>query len=194
MGTRGSYGFRYNGRDYTSYNHYDSYPSYLGASLAKQWDAVTEKMTLPQIRHVVSVMRMVDESAKPTDADIDRTAAYHDFGVGEQSADDWYCLLRGAQGRIDAALELGIMVDGEGFMADSLFCEWAYIFNLDSERLEVYVGFNQDPNAAGRYASQGGERPFPNAPIYHGVRLIREIPFEDLGEIDWDHFAGEETA
>ena len=33
MGTRGLYGFRKNGVDKVTYNHYDSYPEYLGRNI-----------------------------------------------------------------------------------------------------------------------------------------------------------------
>ena len=31
------------------------------------------------------------------------------------------------------------------FAADSLFCEWAYVIDLDTKQFEVYEGFNQEP-------------------------------------------------
>ena len=47
MGTRGLYGFRKNGVDKTTYNHFDSYPDGLGAdvieSLKKDWEKEIEK-------------------------------------------------------------------------------------------------------------------------------------------------------
>ena len=35
------------------------------------------------------------------------------------------------------------MIDSHRFMADSLFCEWAYIIDLDNMRLLVYKGFQK---------------------------------------------------
>ncbi len=37
------------------------------------------------------------------------------------------------------------MVDSSSFAADSLFCEWAYVIDLDKQTFEVYEGFNQSP-------------------------------------------------
>lgn len=41
------------------------------------------------------------------------------------------------------------LVDSSEFMADSLFCEWAYLLDLDKEVLEVYGGTNE----SGKYES-----------------------------------------
>lgn len=37
------------------------------------------------------------------------------------------------------------LVDNTEFAADSLFCEWAYVIDLDKRNLEVYRGFNNIP-------------------------------------------------
>lgn len=37
------------------------------------------------------------------------------------------------------------LVNSEEFAADSLFCEWAYVIDLDKNTFEVYQGFNKKP-------------------------------------------------
>lgn len=37
------------------------------------------------------------------------------------------------------------LVNSIGFAKDSLFCEWAYVIDLDNDTLEVYRGFNRTP-------------------------------------------------
>ena len=67
------------------------------------------------------------------------------------------------------------------FAADSLMCEYAYVIDLDKQKLEVFKGFNTEPLEAGeRFAAvplpkDGGE--------YHQVRKIAEF---DLGSLPSD--------
>ena len=69
--------------------------------------------------------------------------------------------------------------DSASFMHNSLFCEWAYIINVDTEMLEIYKGFNQDEHSEGRYVLPGKEREWLDE-IYYGVALVKEIPLEDI--------------
>lgn len=40
-----------------------------------------------------------------------------------------------------------LLKNEENFAADSLFCEWAYVVDLDKNTFEVYEGFNMEPLA-----------------------------------------------
>lgn len=71
--------------------------------------------------------------------------------------------------------------DYKDFLKDSLFCEYAYIINLDSGMLEFYTGFNKDPNAPGRYAKFSTDE----HNRYFGVRLEKELFLDDCSEGLW---------
>lgn len=63
------------------------------------------------------------------------------------------------------------------FAADSLFCEWAYVVDLDNEKLEVYKGFNKTPlTETDRFyfLEAKSERG------YHPVRKVAELPFSEI--------------
>lgn len=173
MGTRGAYGFRVGGQDKVTYNHYDSYPSYLGRNILK-YVALTSP---EEIRLAAKRIILVDPESKPTPALIEKYSHYADINVASHQLTDWYCLLRNTQGEISLySQNLRHMINSSEFLRDSLFCEWSYIMNCDSEICEIYRGFNKDPNAPGRYASLRRER----ASEYYGVFLLDEIPFGEI--------------
>lgn len=64
----------------------------------------------------------------------------------------------------------------EKFLRNSLFCEFAYIINLDTEKLQFYVGFNKDKEGLGRYAKYTVDE----TKKYYGVVLKNEIPLKEL--------------
>lgn len=66
------------------------------------------------------------------------------------------------------------------FLYDSLFCEYAYIINLDSQTLEFYKGCNKNQNAEGRYANIKSD----DDNEYYGVELIQEIPLSEINDYE----------
>jgi hypothetical protein len=182
MGTRGAWGFRLGGVDKLEYNHFDSYPGGLGEDIRK---ALTSGLLSRKgLRADVAAIRLIDEKEDaPTPEDIERCRPYTDLGVSRQSTSDWYCLLRNRQGDPVAAIQSGVMIDAGNFLADSLFCEWAYVINLDEECLEVYRGFQSAPHGNGRYAALP-VRPRGTSCQYQPVALIKIIPFGDLSGFD----------
>lgn len=77
-----------------------------------------------------------------------------------------------------------------------MFCEFAYILNLDTGKVECYKGFNEDPAAPGRYASlqrdlwdneakAGATKPDTK---WYGCRLVAEFPMDAIPD-DWEEQA-----
>jgi len=174
MGTRGVIGFRIEDEDKVTYNHWDSYPTSLGMKMVntgRTFDA-------EQLAGAAQRIELVDgnESA-PRDLQ-SKYVKFLDNGVSTGQPEEWYSLLRDTQGSLEPYIkgELDHMIDSQGFLLDSLFCEWAYIFNLDALTFEVYKGFNVDPHAPGRYAALTSD---DNAK-YYGVSLIDAVNLKDL--------------
>lgn len=65
--------------------------------------------------------------------------------------------------------------DAIAFVSDSLFCEWAYVIDLDLETFEVYEGFNQKPlDLKERFSS------FPQDNDYFPVKLLKRYYLNNL--------------
>lgn len=181
MGTRGMYGFRINGTDKCTYNHYDSYPEGLGRDITR-----FAAMVRPEaMKEFASAIKLVDTETPPTDEQISKCKRYGycDFGVSTQSETDWYCLTRKLQGDFAKMTESMLnewdyyMPDNSEFIKDSLFCEYAYIINLDTGTLEFYQGFQREPQEGNRF----GEK--PNEDGYYPCRLMCEFPLDDIGSL-----------
>jgi len=183
MGTRGAFGVRVDGTDRVTYNHFDSYPSGLGKAIAKDIAGqLSDVGGFEEWRAKGAALRAVQEGEKPTEEDIERLRDQANLGVGEQSVDDWYCLLRESQGHLANMLDLGVYIDNASFMLDSLFCEWAYVVNLDNGTLEVYRGFQTSRHNCGRYATMEREDTRSVKKEYYPVALIATFPLHKVME------------
>lgn len=174
MGTRGLYGFRKNGVDKLTYNHYDSYPNVLGESVL----CFISKFK-NELNKIYDNIIMVDETTTPTEEQIKECEKYADLDVSEQSLTDWYCLLRNAQGDLMSLGEgLKYMIDNHDFILDSLFCEFAYIINLDTNKLEYYLGFQKQLDETNRYVLETINEEFP----YYPCRMVAEYDLDEITE------------
>ncbi len=153
MGTRGIMGIRIDGRDKFAYNHFDSYPSGLGDAIVKDIRKIQQRpYSWEWLEGKARALKTVKENTKPSPTQQKAFSRYADVSVSRQSRTDWYCLLRNLQGDLIGTLEAGIMVDSKDFIYDSLFCEWAYVVNIDDALFEIYKGFQQEKHSSGRYA------------------------------------------
>ncbi len=198
MGTRGAFGYRLGGIDKLQYNHYDSYPEGVGQTIVENLLVIMAKgpasngevipRGIDDLVQRVADLRLVKEGGedKPTTEEVQRAQELRltDLGVGSQSDDDWYCVLRNGQpypAGIWPILEMGVMIHGNDFVSDSLFCEWAYVINLDEMVFEVYRGFQAEPHTAGRYATSFITYDSPlSASKYYPIALVKAYPLDGI--------------
>lgn len=184
MGTRGFVGFVVGGQVKIGYNHFDSYPEYLGVNVfntACRWLSGGE---IEKRAQQAQDLRLVGDDDKPTPEDRIRLSAHRQQGVGE--AGSWYELLRDAQGDLDATLDAGVMIDAGDFPLDSLYCEWGYLIDLDRRKLEVYQGFQKASPTAGRWAGREALDDDRYRRLGHNYYPCNRIVEFDLGALPGD--------
>jgi len=143
MSTNGVVSFQLNGELKTIYNHWDSYPSNLGNDILD----FIRRYDIDVIKK--SVEQMVNKK--------NTLATFYDFDIFISHSDSTSFYYE----------------DNTSFMYRSLFCEWAYIINLDTNELEIYKGYN-NKKPVGRF------RDIEPLDEYYPVFLIRIYNFEDL--------------
>jgi len=130
MGTRGKFGFYYKGKYYMCYNHFDSYPSYLGVHLILE----ILKADLDEWTKLLESMKEVSQAVKPTAEDIEKLKKYTDLTVSSCSKQEWFCLLRLTQGSFYHVLQAGYMENAYGCNMGELY---VYVLNLDKKEFRA---------------------------------------------------------
>lgn len=151
MSTRGYFGIKKKGELKGAYNHFDSYASGLGADLVKTINKIKKEDRLRVLNETFDYIELVDSNVPPTEEQKEKCkkANVVDLNVSNRSLDDWYCLLRKTQGDLGVYINKVIpyMENGNNFIEDALFCEWAYIINLDTNKFEVLYGWENRTKA-----------------------------------------------
>lgn len=180
MGTRGTYGLYKGGVDKITYSHWDSYPTGLGKDVVK----FIQRTSIEELNQIFEKIILVDESAKATDEQIEECKDYVDLNVNTGTIDNWYCLLRKAQGTLEPyKKDLRYMIDSKDFIKKSLFCEWGYIINLDTNELEIYEGFQDNPSNNRFKVTESEDG-------YYNCKLLKSIPLNEVSEELMDEIEG----
>ncbi len=190
MGTRGAIGFRFRETDKVTYNHNDSYPTGIGGDVLRAVKDFNDE----QIAGAANRIEMVDEEVAAPPELAQRYVRFRNDQVNGGQVYDWYSLLREVQGKLVPYIDGTVdhMIEYSGFLLNSLFCEWAYILNADTRKVEFYRGFNDAPGRAGRYAEHLEEPPTDHTgkvwrePKYYGVALVFELPFDVVRDERFD--------
>ena len=143
MGTRGAYGFIKNKEMKVSYNHFDSYLEGLGNNMVN----FVRNTTKEQLNKIYDEIILVKENAKPNKKQNEEITKFlekyslencikeENFGNKQR---DWYYLLRNCQGEPNLFKEgLRYMTDDKEFLEDNLFCEYAYLIDLDNNKFII---------------------------------------------------------
>lgn len=175
MGTRNLTIVQKNGEyKVAQYGQWDGYPSGLGVSVLKFLKGV----------NINAFKQAIDNVSFYTHKELEEIDV-HIYAMSEDMPRyDWQKtyphLSRDCGGDI---LKL-IMFDGItkvknsiDFAADSLFCEWAYVIDLDANKLEVYKGFNETKlDSDERFYCM--EDKCKNK--YHPVKLVKSYDINNL--------------
>lgn len=177
MGTRGLYGFVVDGVAKASYNHFDSYPENLGESVVR----FLVENDIDAIKEFAKKIKLVNQG-EIVDEEFLRENGFDEDE--DYSKHDYYDALRDYQGELDKIFQdnMTLMTDDISFIKDSLFCEWAYLINFDTEELEVYKGFQKSPPKNNRWFDPNETREVIDSNEYFPCEMITAIPFEDLKE------------
>jgi hypothetical protein len=202
MGTRGVIGTLRNKVLHAAYQQFDTYPTSTGVDLQKElksrieWTVeqeITADDLFTSLAPLVDKMTYVDSSEKPTQEQAEKYAQFLTKGVS--TGDDWYAQLREQQGSLMKRLEAGIATDEPGFVKDSLFCEWGYIFDFDEEKVLILRGFNTredaqwvharlDPSAVRKKVRESKDYPINDRAIYYGCAVLWTGTMAEFLELD----------
>lgn len=183
MSTRGLWGFRKNDKDMLTYNHSDSYPEWLGKKIC---EFITD-MSEEELERLLHMLVPVNENRPATAKRIQlcKELGIADFTVSSGKETDYYCLLRKTQGNFKFYKELVKnppacmkgnklpFIRSNSFILNSLFCEYAYILNLDAMCLEFWIGNQKKPDETNRYGMDKDDG-------YYPCKMFAAYPFSEI--------------
>lgn len=141
MSTRGLTGVRVKNKNYLSYSHCDSYPSFMLKEMAELIVFLKKRNLLAKLGKKVALLKKVKEYKECSDKEFEKYSKYCGDLLGHKSK-EYYNLLRSLQGtgwiKEIALGNLNIYINDNYFITDIFSCRWAYIINLDTHKLEIY--------------------------------------------------------
>jgi hypothetical protein len=173
MGTRGAVGWKLDGKWYSIYKQFDSYPDGLGAEVCdfvnnmKDWTHL--KNRLKEVRKAVLKF---DGSCGWNSDDLDKW----DRNKGLEYITDVY------EGKSNF-----VFTTEWNFLRESLMCEYAYILDLDDDKLLYFEGYNKEIDENSPFPQEWWDNPIPcNIGKYYPVvfidsyRLDRTVNYRDF--------------
>lgn len=173
------------------YCQWDGYPEGQGKTIvnfiASRMEPKTFKANLRALKQI-SNAQVNARIKKATGIDLKKKGGWVNLEEGEKIRQACPQFDRDMGAEVLMAIQTGDVKEVRldlGFAQDSLFCEWAYVIDMDKRVLEVYRGFNTSPvpktnrfyvaNAKGEKAHSGHE--------YHAIALKKKYPFAKVKDL-----------
>lgn len=161
------------------YGQWDGYPSGQGATVLSflqttDWNEFVKR--LDQVRW------LTEEEVEKINSEIDEQTE----GKALPDLYPWLSRDAGADvlsyiGNLSEGEELALR-DAHAFAGDSLFCEWAYVIDVNNAELSVYRGFNQDPEADNGIFANFDD--LEDSESYEPVRLVTTYNVTQLPSLE----------
>lgn len=179
MGTRHLIAVQKNGEyKIAQYGQWDGYPSGQGVRVLQ----FLRDMDAEVFKRNLDTTRFIDED--------ELTERWRDVGADDSGfvsldISDKFRAKYPENSRDTGAGILDLVAEKQGlglynhidFAQDSLFCEWAYVVDLDNNTFEVFEGFNRHEVTEGRFA---GPKESGHDKSYGPVRLAHRWPLGSL--------------
>ena len=174
---RGLAGYQIDGELKLAYQSRKSAPNDLGVKLVEELRNVDN---WGEARYQVRDIFAFAESKPMSELSQVRAEIRRHFPsiMMRSGARDMYELMEPFQGSLQPYLEgsLSYLAQAKGFLADSKFCDWAYVANLDDGQFEIFRGNQTEPDGSLSFEQKGGV----NRMGYYPCRMVRSY---DLGAI-----------
>ena len=132
------------------YGQWDGYPEGQGATALN----FLINNDLVEFKHKLNSVKFVNGAKEKEIANWLKSMGCENGWMDGTQADEYkkrYPLLSRDNGAdilqmiMDSTEDINWVTDSSEFAGDSLFCEWAYVIDLDKNTFEVYEGFNTKP-------------------------------------------------
>jgi hypothetical protein len=171
------------------YGQWDGYPSGQGATIL---NFISSGDNLQRLARNLSRVRFIDDKDKDFLASYNANAPTWSNDPDSRTPEQKHWFGRFSSRDIGGEILANIAADdGEGeillrdskaFAGDSLFCEFAYVVDLDAGMFEVYKGFNKSPVESGRFLSS--DDGLEHTDGYHPVVMLKAYSFSELPDVD----------
>lgn len=157
--------------------HFDGYPECRGVEIIEFINSILKSNELEKFKSNISKCSFY------TDAEIDLLYMKYESNINSKKDQEYHVLFG------DLCVDLLKLIlnsnhglklkNSESFVADSLFCEWAYIIDLDKNEFSIFKGFNTHPLKENDYFYSFMNQNEKHLD-YYPCKLVYTYKFKDL--------------